>query len=97
MSVYRISVIAAASLSSLDSFIDEAFDDASIRHGALGLTRAQFRALLLVKTRRQDPTTSEADTIRVLASYHLQDVYLTSACSLGDERAWCRLGAIYGK
>ena len=90
-------MIAAASLSSLDSFIDEAFDDASVRHGALGLTRAQFRALLLAKTRRQDPTTSEADTIRVLAGYHLQDVYLTSACSLGDERAWCRFGAIYGK
>lgn len=71
------------------------YRSARVRHGFLGLTCDDFSRLLLQALRKSAST--DGDAIRLISHFHTEDFYLTAACSLGDDRAWSRFGAAYGR
>jgi RNA polymerase sigma-70 factor len=73
------------------------FDEAVAQHGALGLNRQTYAQLLITKIRRQQGAVADSLLPDLVLQLHTTDLYLAGSCGIGDERAWCRFGDVYGR
>jgi RNA polymerase sigma factor (sigma-70 family) len=76
--------------------VQQAYIRAAQIHSDLGISVNEFADYLCGIVHRYFPSDcSEADRIQFLLTLHLEDLYLTAACCLNQERAWIRFRHLY--